>query len=130
MTEHAAENALARTFTMNDSLPTLYIPWPRCGHCGKEVEIEDGAAHCEDCRVWWDRISEDMPAAPDRYREGTEVPCLIVSGEQGEPHDSNGFHYEPGSPKPCILPSGHEGSHLCPYDVTVAPISPGQVDPS
>lgn len=108
------------TFRIDDTLPALYIPWPRCGHCDNEVEIEDGYATCTTCLIEWDDISESAGSKPDSAREGTEVPCEIVSGSQGKPHDdARGVHYEPGPPLPCILPSGHTGPHLCPYDVTV-----------
>ena len=108
------------TLRMNDQLPSLYIPYPHCGHCGKDVTIEDGYAWCERCLIQWDRIDEECPAMPDGDREGTDVPCEIVAGNQGLPHDDDrGNHYTPGAPKPCILPSGHSGQHLCPYDVEV-----------
>lgn len=64
-------------------------------------------------------LAETQPTSagskPDSAREGTEVPCEIVSGSQGKPHDdARGDHAAT-----CILPSGHTGPHLCPYDVTV-----------
>lgn len=119
------EDAQMRVLTMNATLPTLYIPWPKCGHCHEDVTIEDGAAWCEGCRIQWDRIEEDREARPDEEREGTDVPCEIVVGEADPPHDDKrGNHYVPGPPKPCILPSGHEGDHLCPYDVQVFPTGP------
>jgi hypothetical protein len=105
---------------MNDRLPSLYIPYPQCGHCGEDVEIEDGWASCPRCLIEWDSISEDAQPSPDQNREGTDVACGIVAGRQNPPHDDGrGYHYVPGPPKPCILPSGHEGAHLCPYDVEV-----------
>jgi hypothetical protein len=113
-------SAVRVVFTINDSLPTLYIPYPRCGHCDNDVTIEDGVAFCGGCRVEWSRIEDDALSTPDGCREDTDVPCEIVTGAQGQPHDDkSGNHYIPGPPKPCILPSGHEGAHLCPYDVEV-----------
>ena len=106
---------------MNNRMPGLYIPYPACGHCGEDVTIEDGAANCEGCLIQWDSITEDLEATADPNRDGTEVACEAVVGNQDPPHyDKRGYHYVPGPPKPCILPSGHEGSHLCPYDVVVA----------
>lgn len=119
--QQTTETDAIRVLTMNDRLPSLYIPWPRCGHCGEDVTIEDGCAYCEKCLIQWDRIEEDAAATPDTGSvEGAEVPCEIVVGKQDPPHDDKrGNHYVPGPPRPCILPSGHEGAHLCPYDVEV-----------
>ncbi len=108
------------TFRMNDSLPSLYIPYPACGHCGNDVEMDDGYVWCNTCLIEWADVREDAEAKPDSAKDGTDVPCQIVSGSQDAPHDDKtGKHYVPGPPQPCILPSGHEGQHLCPYDVTV-----------
>ena len=104
---------------MYDSLPSLYIPYPQCDHCFRDVEIEDGYPYCPRCLVEWDSVSEGIPATPDRNREGTDVPCEIVHGEQASPHTHNGKTYTPGPKLPCILPSGHEGEHMCPYDIEV-----------
>lgn len=120
-----AATSEARVLTMNASLPGLYIPYPQCSHCGEDVSIEDGVAFCEGCLVQWDRVEEDRIATPDEGRDGTDVTCEIVAGQQDEPHDDKrGNHYVPGPPKPCILPSGHEGEHLCPYDVVVTATTP------
>lgn len=110
-----------QTLHMNDSLPTLYIPYPRCDHCGEDVVIDDGGASCEGCRVSWDRIGEDVVSTPDTYAHNdAATPCAAVEGNQDQPHDDRrGNHYVPGPPQPCILPSGHTGRHLCPYDVEV-----------
>lgn len=112
------EQPQTRLLTMNDQLPGLYIPYPRCGNCLEDVTIEDGCAWCEGCLIQWNRIDEDCPATPDEGREGSDVACRLVAGKQDGPHDDkHGNHYIPGPPKPCILPSGHMGEHLCPYDV-------------
>lgn len=106
-------------FDMNNTLPTLYIPYPQCEHCGTEVVIEDGYARCEECLIWWSQISEDSPAQPDGNLDGTDVPCGITT-KQREAYDHAGKHWEFGPPQPCILPSGHESKeHLCPVTVTV-----------
>lgn len=112
---------MGQVLHMNNQLPTLYIPYPRCGHCDEDVTIEDGDVWCEGCLISWSDVREDVEAIPDSAREGSEVPCGIVAGKQGEPHDDNrGNHYVPGPPQPCILPSGHKATqHLCPYDVEV-----------
>ncbi|HJR88955.1 MAG TPA: hypothetical protein VJ782_02215 [Aeromicrobium sp.] len=122
MTENAG-----RVITMNAQLPPLHIPYPQCGHCGEDVDIDDGVAWCQGCRIQWDRIDDGREATPDPNREGTDVPCSIVVGKQDPPHyDKRGYHYEPQPPKPCILPSGHEGDHICPYDVRFTPPADGQ----
>lgn len=110
-------------FTTDDTLPSLYIPYPKCGHCGNDVTVEDGYAYCEICLVQWSSISEDVPATPDENQEGAAVPCEIVHDSQREPYDYNGKRWEFGPPKPCILPSGHEGPGMCPVDVTTTPLA-------
>lgn len=116
----SAEKDAGRVIKMNATLPTLYIPYPQCDHCGEDVTIEDGSAWCEGCLIEWAHIVDGEPAKPDTGREGTDVPCDIVAGKQNDPHDDKrGYHYEPGPPQPCILPSGHESDHVCPYDVRV-----------
>lgn len=109
-----------KTLRIDGHLPTLYIPWPQCGHCFEDVDMDDGYAWCPRCLIQWSDIREELAAIPDEQIEGTEVPCEIVEGTQAQPHDDDrGNHYEPGPPLPCILPSGHEGAHLCPHDVIV-----------
>lgn len=113
---------MSRVMEMGNHMPSLHIPYPQCGHCGEDVQIEDGAAWCDGCLIQWNRIEDGEPAVADGNHEGAEVPCAIVDGKQDSPHDDKrGNHYIPGPPKPCILPSGHGGHHLCPYDVEVTP---------
>lgn len=90
------------------TMPRLVIESPTCSQCGESVQMDDGAAWCEGCRVSWDRIEDGLLAVPDPDREGTDVPCTIVP----RPIDSGtGWTLVQG---PCILPSGHEGDHECP----------------
>lgn len=112
------------TFTIDDQLPNLVISYPTCGHCFTDVQIEDGYAFCETCRVQWDRIDEDAIATPDPNEEGTEVPCEIVPDEQHSrpEYDHDGKHWSIGPKQPCILPSGHEGDHLNPHTITTTPL--------
>ncbi|SDL15029.1 hypothetical protein SAMN05428985_11068 [Nocardioides sp. YR527] len=112
---------MSEVFTLGDTLPNLYIPYPSCGHCFNDVTIEDGYAYCETCRIQWPDISEDATASPDENVEGTEVPCEIVHDQQKAPYDHDGKRWEFGPPQPCILPSGHEGPGLCPVEATITP---------
>lgn len=110
-----------RVLQMDDTLPKLYIPHPKCSHCDKEVTIEDDSAYCESCLVTWERIEDGEAGKPDDgVLEEPEVACEIVVGKQDEPFERNGRRYVPGPPKPCILPAGHDGSHLNPHDVEVS----------
>lgn len=122
---HTPDYEAPRVLHMGASLPQLVFNYPTCGNCGEDVMIEDGCAWCEGCLVQWNRIEDGEIAVPDEALEGTSVPCGIVVGKQGEPHnDQRGNHYNPGPPQPCILPSGHENDHRCPYDVTVTRVLP------
>lgn len=116
-----------RTLHMNDSLPDLHIPYPQCGHCGQDVEIDDGVAWCSPCGLFWNNIQDGEVAVPDQNVDGTEVPCEAVSEAKADPPhtDARGTLYTPGPWKPCILPSGHEGHHHHPYDVQVTPAQAG-----
>lgn len=112
------------TFTVDDRLPSLVINFPTCGHCGEDVQIEDGGASCEGCRIQWDDIDEYATATPDPNGEGTEVPCEIVLSEHARPeYDFNGKHWSLGPKRPCILPSGHDGEHLNPHTITTTPLA-------
>lgn len=89
-------------------MPRLVFESPTCGHCGEEVEIDDGVAFCVRCRVEWRLIEDGAVSHPDPDLEGSDVPCTIVPRRvQGD-----SFDLEHG---PCILPSGHEGEHECPF---------------
>src|SRR5215510_7729332 len=99
---------MSRTYeiVVNGDLPSLVIPWPQCGHCGNDVTINDGIAWREDCRVQFKSIDDDAGSIPDPNLEGTDVPCGVVAGKQGNPHENERARFEPHPPEPCILPSG------------------------
>lgn len=114
----------AHVFTMDGELPQLVITYPECSHCGREVEIEDGAAYCPRCLVAWPRIEDGEIATPDPNDDRSRVACKIGPRKAQEPeYDRDGKHWVRGPYQPCILPSGHEGDHLHPYTVTVTPLA-------
>lgn len=110
-----------QTFTSEDEMPTLYIPYPQCSHCGNDVAIEDDHAWCASCLVKWGSICDDAMGEPT----STGTPCGIVEGSQREPYDYSGRHWEFGPRQPCILPSGHTSDHLCPYTITTTVLVSG-----
>lgn len=95
-------------YEIEASMPRLEFSAPSCSHCGTDVQMDDGVAWCEPCRVQWDRIEDGAASRPDPDAEGSDVPCEI----KPQPIDSGtGWSLFRG---PCILPSGHEGDHVCP----------------
>lgn len=110
------------TFMTDDTLPVLYLPSPKCGHCMEDVEIEDGVAWCAGCRVQWESLEDGEGSVPDPNEDGTEVACGHPGPPAGEPYERRGKRWIIEQGEPCILPAGHTTEHIHPKRVHTTPI--------
>ena len=109
---------------LDDALPTIYIPYPKCSHCYQDVTIEDSWAHCDTCKIEWHEVSED---AEPHFSEEEDAACGIERSPLVDEYEHKGDNVR-AEYKPCILPAGHESMCLWPYDYTTTTIEPKETE--
>lgn len=105
---------------LDDELPGLYIPYPKCGHCYEDIQMDVGVAWCENCRIKRDDISEDATPEFDPDFEGATV-CGDMPIRPHDEYEHMG-QWVTVDYHECILPEGHSSKHLHPHDYVSTPM--------
>lgn len=103
------------------TLPVLEIPWPKCGHCGQDVQLEDGAAWCYSCLVMWPRYGDGEVSEFDMNQVDSLQMCRKPPKQRIREYDHAGRHVTV-TYRLCILPRSHTSPCLHPEDYESEPV--------